>query len=164
MTLVALLVTSLLTACNAKNIKVEIESHTDILNSDSISRDISILDTVDCKPKYDSIFKRKVYLYVPEMPVFPGGTEEMYKYLYKTLTYKTTPDSFQTLVIITFIVETDGRILDAYSPRPKYKNGLSSLEKQVIHILRNMPKWKPGKCNNKNVPTMFTLPIRLEWQ
>ena len=157
--LLVLLIPILYGACGAKNSKEEMRLHFDNTVNDNKVKEISLLDTIKCRTTLDSILHREVYSYVPLMPEFPGGTEAMYKYLYQNLKFVMPKDSFQGSVIVTFIVEPDGSIKDAYAPRPYFKNGLSSLEKQLIKVVKDMPKWNPGKCNDKIVPAQFTLPI-----
>jgi len=155
--LIAIISTS---ACGSKNVKAGKNPQNDDSSSISAKQEVSILDTGKCKLSFDSILNRNVYENVPEMPEFPGGTEAMYTYLYNNMKFEMTKDSFQGSVMVSFIIESDGSIKDAYAPRPYFKNGLSSLEKGLIEIVRRMPKWKPAKCNDKPVPIKFTLPIK----
>jgi hypothetical protein len=41
----------------------------------------------------------------------------------------------------------------------KLEEDYSSIEKDVIKVLEKMPKWKPAKCNNKNIAFLYKLPI-----
>lgn len=161
LTILLVLITIISTnACGNKKANTGKESQNDNISKRSTNQEESIPDTIKCKPSFDSILNREVYEYVPEMPHFPGGNEAMYTYLYTNMKFEMSKDSFQGSVMVAFIIESDGSIKDVYAPRPYFENGLSSLEKGLIKIVKDMPKWKPAKCYDKPVPVKFILPIK----
>jgi protein TonB len=95
---------------------------------------------------------------VQEQPEFPGGMEEMYKYLGKLQKY---PDmeadaGIQGKVYVEFVVEKDGRVTDV-----KLKKGVSAgLDKEAMRLVKAMPNWNPGKMNGKAVKCRFVLPVK----
>ena len=62
--------------------------------------------------------------------------------------------------MLEFIIDIDGKLL---APRIKGKidSNLTEVEKEVINLLKNAPKWKPGVCNGKSVPVKIFLPLKL---
>jgi len=58
-------------------------------------------------------------------------------------------------VIARFVVEPDGSIegLDII------QHGRDDLNKEVLRVLRKMPKWKPGMQNGRAVPVYFKVPV-----
>lgn len=36
---------------------------------------------------------------------------------------------------------------------------LLALKEEAIHVVRNMPRWEPGRQNGKRVETTYTLPV-----
>lgn len=116
-------------------------------------------DTLKCTTILDSVLNRQVYSDAQEIPEFPGGQSALSKLILDNLNNKMPKDSFQGSVTVAFIIEPDGSIKDAYAPKPYFKNGLSNLEKDLIRIVKEMPKWTPAKCNGKPVPFKFTLPV-----
>ena len=100
-----------------------------------------------------------MYTYSQEMPEFPGGESALSKFIIDNIDNKMPQDSFQGSVTVAFIIESDGSVIDAYAPKPYFKNGLSYLEKDLIRIVKELPRWKPAKCNGKPVPFKFTLPL-----
>jgi protein TonB len=95
---------------------------------------------------------------VQEQPEFPGGMEEMYKFLGKLQKY---PDmeadaGIQGKVYVEFVVEKDGKITEA-----KVKKGVSAgLDKEALRLVKAMPNWNPGKMNGKAVKVRFVLPVK----
>ena len=118
-------------------------------------------DTLKCSTILDSVLNRQVYTYAQEMPEFPGGESALSKFIIDNIDNKMPQDSFQGSVTVAFIIESDGSVIDAYAPKPYFKNGLSNLEKDLIRIVKEMPKWTPAKCNGKPVPFKFILPLHL---
>lgn len=133
-----------------------IEYHSDGTNADSSNQ-----DTSNCPTILDSVLNRQVYSYAQEMPKFPGGQNEFYNFIHKNLENTMPRDSIQGSVRVAFIIEIDGSVSDAYAPKPYFKNGLSSLEKNLIRLLKEMPNWTPATCNGKPVPIRFNLPVHL---
>ena len=33
------------------------------------------------------------------------------------------------------------------------------MKEEAIHVVRNMPRWEPGRQNGKRIATPYTLPI-----
>lgn len=99
----------------------------------------------------------KPYLIVEQMPAYPGGENEMYKFIQNNLKYPANAKkiSLQDRVIVRFIVSKDGSITKA-----KVLRGISSeLDAEVLRVVNAMPKWTPGKEKGKIVPVYYTLPI-----
>lgn len=102
------------------------------------------------------------YTYVEEMPQFPGGMQEMYKYIYDNIKYpeEDKAKEVQGMVVTQFVVREDGSISDI-----KIVRGLSKgTDAEVVRIMEGMnklpEKWTPGKNGGKVVPVLFTLPIK----
>lgn len=63
-------------------------------------------------------------------------------------------------VILSFVVEKDGSITAIKVLRdPGYGAG-----KEAVRVLKNMPKWKPARQDNRTVRSQFTLPITIQVQ
>ncbi|MBL4669152.1 MAG: TonB family protein [Flavobacteriales bacterium] len=60
----------------------------------------------------DSNFKEEIYTEVDNMPQFPGGVKEMYKFLGNRIKYPVEArfNEITGRVFINFIVEKDGRL------------------------------------------------------
>lgn len=94
------------------------------------------------------------------VPQFPGGERALMQYI-RDKTKETFKSSngmveFQGRVIVLFIVEKDGSIQHAKVVRNSY---YGSIEKDVIDIIKNMPKWKPATWQGQPVRSFFICPV-----
>lgn len=110
------------------------------------------------KPKEDKIFQ-----FVEQMPEFPGGEKELMKYLSKHINYPSIAreNDIQGTVVVQFVVNTDGSIVDVKTVGQKKGGGL---EDEAVRVVNGMPKWTAGKQNGSPVRVQFSLPIRFTLQ
>ena len=101
--------------------------------------------------------KEKVYQVVEQQPSFPGGREELFKYLAYNVRYPidAAKNKIEGRVLVTFVVEHDGSISNVNVANSVYP----SLDKESIRVVSGMPKWIPGKANGKTVRVKYTIPI-----
>jgi len=100
----------------------------------------------------------EVFVFVEDQPSYPGGDEARLEYLRNEIIYPSLAkeSGIQGTVYATFIVEKDGTISNV-----KILRGIGSgCDKEVVRVISNMPKWKPGKQRGKVVRTQFNMPIR----
>jgi periplasmic protein TonB len=98
------------------------------------------------------------FIVVEEMPEFHGGVEALYTYLSNNTKYPTVAKDagIQGTVHITFVVEKDGSISSA-----KVLRGIGGgCDEEAMRVVKNMPRWKPGKQRGKEVRVQFNLPVR----
>ena len=107
---------------------------------------------VQAKEEPDQVFDM-----VEQMPTFPGGQEELMKYIGKNLRYPAIAqeNGIQGRVICQFVVGKDGKVRDVVVVRTLDP----SCDKEAIRVLSGMPKWIPGKQNGKAVSVKYTVPI-----
>ncbi|HEY6160329.1 MAG TPA: TonB family protein [Bacteroidia bacterium] len=101
----------------------------------------------------------EVFTYAEEMPKFPGGDTEWYKYIQKNIIYPEMEKEagVQGRVYVSFVVNTDGSISDV-----KLEKGVSGgpgLNKEAMRVISHMPQWTPGKINGKPVRVKMVLPV-----
>lgn len=99
----------------------------------------------------------KVYQVVGQQPNFPGGKEELFKYLAYNMIYPAdaAKNKVEGRVLVTFVIEHDGSISNVNVVNSVYP----SLDKEAIRVVSEMPKWIPGKANGKTVRVKYTIPI-----
>ncbi len=100
-----------------------------------------------------------IYMVVEEQAEFPGGSTAFTQYVEKNLHYPQIAREalLEGKCYLKFVVEKDGSIASVSIAR-----GVPSCEicdKEAMRVLKNMPKWKPGKINGKAVRSYYDLPI-----
>lgn len=101
----------------------------------------------------------KVLTVAEEMPEFPGGVEELLKYLHNNVRYSMFDNDgdFHGTIYITFIVDKYG-----YVKNIKVVRGAGGkCDEEVKKMVKNMPRWKPGKQNGVPVAVRYNLPIKI---
>ena len=94
------------------------------------------------------------------MPQFPGGMEEMYRYISSNLRYPVMEQEtgISGRVTVQFVVGKDGSINQV-----KVLRGISQgCDKEAVKVVKSMPKWIPGRQNGVPVAVYFTLPISFQ--
>jgi hypothetical protein len=89
-------------------------------------------------------------------PEFPGGTEALATYIKKNINTTIIPAQSKGLTIkASFVVATDGGIENIL-----LKGDTDDItNNEVIRVMQNMPKWKPGQQEGKLVRVQFVLPV-----
>lgn len=92
-----------------------------------------------------------------EEPNFGANRSDLMQYLSQNIRYpkNSQKKGEQGRVIVQFIVERDGSVRDAKVVRSVSKD----LDKEALRVVRQMPKWTPGKKDGKAVRARFTLPV-----
>lgn len=91
---------------------------------------------------------------VEQMPSFKGNVDQWLS-LHLVYPDEAKKNGIQGRVIVQFVVNRDGSISDAKIVRSV--NPL--LDEEALRLIKNMPKWNPGKNNNENARCRFTLPV-----
>jgi protein TonB len=99
----------------------------------------------------------RIYEMVEENAQFPGGDAECFKWLSEHIKYPSicVEQGVQGRVIVNFVVNRDGSIIDVKTVRSPDPN----LTKEAERVVKLMPKWKPARQGNKTVRSRFTLPV-----
>lgn len=98
-----------------------------------------------------------VYSIVEEMPTFHGGDKALREYIANAVTYPEVAqeNGIQGKVYVSFVIDVDGSVTAA-----KIARGVDpSLDKESLRVVRELPKWKPGKEKGKPVKVQYTVPI-----
>ncbi len=90
-------------------------------------------------------------------PEFPGGTQELMKFIAMNLRYPSecVDKGIEGRVTLSFIVEKDGSV----SNIEKLRSPDDLLSAEAIRVVSSMPKWVPGKQDGKEVRVRFVLPV-----
>lgn len=99
----------------------------------------------------------KIFEIVEQMPSFPGGTEEMMKWISNNLNYPVDAQErgVQGRVVVRFVVTKTGTVEDV-----KVLRGIDpSCDREATRVVKAMPKWNAGRQNGEAVAVYFNLPI-----
>ena len=115
------------------------------------------IQVVTYAPQPKEVEQGEVFLAVEEQPMFPGGMEEMMKFLQANVKYPEQAQSngVQGRVIVQFVVNKDGSI----SNDTIVRSVDPLLDAEALRVVRSMPNWTPGKQRGKEVRVRFTLPV-----
>lgn len=119
--------------------------------SELIDTDVRPLDMVE--EPYDATFT-----IVERMPQFPGGQEEMFKFIGANIKYPedAVEAGVEGVVYVTFVVDKDGSIGGA-----RVLRGIGSgCDDEAVRVVMAMPKWEPGMQRGKPVRVQYNMPIR----
>ena len=128
-----------------------------------------------------------------QAPSFPGGHAELFTYLNKHLNYPSVAKEMgvEANIIVRFTVDKTGFIRspqvvqvtaetplitaetqkaakegneDAIELTRNYDDAVEAMKEEAIYVVRNMPRWEPGRQNGKRIETTYTLPITFQLQ
>lgn len=103
-------------------------------------------------------YETTIFTVVEESAMFPGGQEELMKYISENLRYPQQAREIGTqgLVYVTFVVERDGSLTDIKILRDIG----AGCGEEAVRIVKTMPKWTPAKQRGKAVRMQFNLPVK----
>ena len=110
----------------------------------------------------EDVVEAEVFTIVEEMPEYPGGLNKLTDYLTKNIKYPqmARESGIQGRVFVNFVVEPDGSVSNI--------NVMRSLgggcDEEAVRVVKNMPKWKPGRQRGKAVRVSYILPIMFKLQ
>lgn len=113
-----------------------------------------------CIPHPDTIAGQKVVSFAEEGAVFPGGDAGLMRYLSQHLIYPAEQHELQGSVFVTFVIDTLGRATRPCIFKRLHQGGMTPLEKEMLAVVANMPRWKPAALKGKKVPVRYYLPLR----
>ena len=115
-------------------------------------------DKVAIKELKDTLSKEELPLVKVEKKAhFPGGSKKMVEYLRDNLVYpKEAQDkSIEGRVFVRFVVKKDGSITEARISRSVDP----LLDAEALRLVNGMPKWVPAQVGEKDVNSLYLLPL-----
>jgi outer membrane biosynthesis protein TonB len=107
---------------------------------------------------------------------FPGGQRELMSWLAQNMHYPKEMKEIQGRVLVSFYVEKDGSISDVNVERPCIKEDgtsstviveqseMSALDKEMVRVVKSMPKWEPAMLHGKPVREKHFIPFNIDPQ
>jgi len=101
-----------------------------------------------------------VSMVVERMPQYPGGDEELFKYLATNIKYPSDAkeQNIEGRVICQFIINRDGSVSEVVVVR----SITPSLDAEAVRVISAMPNWTPGEQRAQTVRVKYTLPINFK--
>ena len=98
-----------------------------------------------------------IYNVAETMPQFPGGPNELMKWLGENTKYPETAkaNKIEGRVFVSFVIEKDGNVTNAEVMRGIDKE----CDAEAVRVVSSMPKWQPGTQNGEAVRCRFTIPF-----
>jgi len=118
--------------------------------------------TYDPLPEIEVVTNpEEVLSYAEVMPEFPGGMPEMIKYLLENMIYpeEMKENGIEGRIFVQFVVTKTGSVENVTIAR-----GIDGLNREAIRLVKQMPNWKPGINNGKQVNVKMIIPIRFSLQ
>ena len=104
--------------------------------------------------------ENEVFYVVEKMPEFPGGIDAFKKYILKHFQYpkELINNRITGKIFVEFTVDKDGSVIDI-----KVLRGLHPLlDMEVVRVIKQSPKWKPGMQKGKAVKASVTIPVDVQ--
>lgn len=102
-----------------------------------------------------------IYSKVDCMPKFPGGAPALFAFITKNLRYPYEPFHEQRRVTVQFVVEKDGSLSHLRIVR---SGGDLYFDKEVLRLVKSMPKFVPGLQNGNPVRVYSGFPVLFRLQ
>ena len=99
---------------------------------------------------------------VEVMPEFPGGPQALMDYLNANVIFPKIAEEngIQGKVVVSFVIDIDGSVTDVQVVQSVHP----ALDKEAMRVIKNMPKWIPGKHDGKAVQVKYSVPINFYYQ
>lgn len=102
----------------------------------------------------------EVFLIVEDMPEFPGGEVALRKFIAENIKYPeiALENDIQGKVYVRFVVTSTGAVDQVQVAR-----GVDPLlDEEAVRVVKQLPKWTPGRQRGKNVSVWYTVPINFQ--
>ncbi|MCF6361238.1 MAG: energy transducer TonB [Cyclobacteriaceae bacterium] len=141
---------------------IEVPDEEEIEDEIEVDLDIDITDetvieeTIFEEPEEEEVAD-EIFNIVETYPSFPGGNKAFYKYISKKMKYppQARRMGIEGKVFVQFVVDENGNISDV-----KLMRGVGAgCDEEAIRVIKNSPKWNPGKQRGKAVKVRMVLPI-----
>ncbi|NOZ36211.1 MAG: M56 family metallopeptidase [Chlorobi bacterium] len=98
-----------------------------------------------------------IFVYVKNMPEFPGGNIELRRYLATRTVYPVVAkkNGIEGTVFVRFEITKTGKV-----GKIELQKGVNPLlDDEAVRVIKTLPKFKPGEQNGKKVNVWFSIPV-----
>jgi len=96
--------------------------------------------------------------FAEQMPSFPGGSKALIAYINNEMNYpkQCIKDKADGRASLNFVVTKEGDIKNVIVTR---SSGNRQLDNEAIRLVKQMPRWTPGKQNGQPIAVSYSLPV-----
>ena len=117
-----------------------------------------VLILISCSKPHKAVENKTVKI-SRDYPEFPGGTNELDKYLRENWQWREPKDTVEGNLFMSFIVKANGEITDVSVLKGL---GCKSCEDEAFRLIKGMPKWLPAQANGKPIDHKASLRIMFQ--
>lgn len=135
-----------------EEIQEEIEVDLDI----EVTEETEIEEVVFEEPVEEEVAD-EIFTIVEDQPAPKGGMGAFYEYVNKNIKYPSQARRMgvEGRVFVQFVVDKNGNLTDVQA----VKGIGAGCDEEAVRVIKNAPKWKPGKQRGKAVRVRMILPI-----
>lgn len=118
--------------------------------------------TDTCGYSYHKTLRKNVYVNVDTQPEFSGGNPAYMRFVNKNLQVPLEAfedGQYPSTARMQFIVDTDGKIIEPVINLKSDTLQMDAYEKELLRLVKTMPRWIPGRCNGKEVAVKVNRPM-----
>lgn len=153
--------------------RVEVKIYNDVIeiikNDRTIQTDIPF-DDIDeftliepVKPVAEEATEEEIFVFAETMPMFQGGDLNTFRnWMMKNVRFPQAAldNNLYGRVVLSFVIDKQGRLTDIEVLQSPDR----SLADEAVRVLKQSPKWSPGKQRNQVVNVRYTLPVDFRLQ
>lgn len=140
---------------------VQVEAVTQPVEVEAVPEVVE-MNTEEQAPEETEPQSKKVYNSVEQMPEFPGGAAGLMRYLQENIKYppEAAKNNIEGRVMVQFIIDETGQVGEIKVVRPISEE----LDAEAVRVVKNLPKFEPGRQDGEAVSVWYTLPIVFKLQ
>ncbi len=99
----------------------------------------------------------QIFIYVKNMPEFPGGVVALKRYIANHVVYPAVAreNGIEGTVFLRFEVTKTGKV-----GKVELQKGVDPLlDNEAIKVIKTLPRFKPGEQNGKKVSVWYSIPV-----
>jgi TonB family protein len=100
------------------------------------------------------------FIFVEEMPAYPGGTLALNKFILENIKYPTDAKKagLEGTVLVSYIIDSDGELKSIQVIR-----GIGpEMDNEALRVTRMIKGWKPANQGGRPIPTLVTMPVEFK--
>jgi len=115
-------------------------------------------------PTYTNPTGTVIYRKAEVNPVFVGGDRAMRKFLRDNIVYpeQAEKDELEGAVFVDFVVGVDGSVSNIEVTDATSADVDQAFRNEAVRVVGSMPKWTPGRQNDKPVNVKYSIPITFQ--